>query len=60
MSLVDRLRGGDALHQEAVEALQALGEFSEYVLSDDKRAIAFVQWQRAKRSHLAPTPEEPK
>lgn len=47
MALVDRLRNGDKLHREAAAAL---GEMSEYVLSDDERALAFVKWRRTKGS----------
>ena len=50
MSLVDRLRKGDELHREAATALEAFGEFSEFVLSDDARGLAFVRWQRTKGS----------
>ena len=48
--LIDRLRKGDELHREAAGALTAFGEFSEFVLSDTERGLAFVQWQRAKGS----------
>ncbi len=43
MALVDRLRNGDALHREAADALVAFGSFSEFVLSDDERSLAFVR-----------------
>lgn len=57
MSLVDRLRKGDELHREAAAALEHFGLFSEFVLSDDKLGLAFVQWQRTKGSDSATTPE---
>ncbi len=50
MSLIDRLRKGDELHREAADALEHFGLFSEFVLSDTKRGLAFMQWQRAKES----------
>ena len=52
MTLTKRLRNGDALHREAADALEALGPMSEFVLSDDERGLAFVQWQRSKGSHF--------
>lgn len=59
MTLTKRLRNGDALHREAADALEALGAMSEFVLSDDERGLAFVRWQRAKRSvsEQPPAPE---
>ena len=54
MSLIDRLRKGDELHREAAGALEHFGLFSEFVLSDTKRGLAFMQWQRAKGSVSAP------
>ena len=53
MSLIDRLSKGDELHREAVTALEHFGLFSEFVLSDTERALAFVKWQRTKGSDSA-------
>ena len=44
--LIERLREGDELHREAAKALIVWGTMSEYILSDDDRALAFVKWQR--------------
>ena len=46
--LIKRLRNGDALHREAADALVTFGAFSEFVLSDTERGLAFVRWQREK------------
>ncbi len=50
MSLVERLRKGDELHREAAAAIEHFGLFSEFVLSDTERGLAFVQWQRTRPS----------
>ena len=57
MPLIDRLRKGDELHREAAAALEHFGLFSEFVLSDTERGLAFVQWQRSKSSPKTTTPE---
>lgn len=54
MSLIDRLHKGDELHREAAAALEHFELFSEFVLSDNERSLAFVQWQRAKSSPKDP------
>ncbi len=57
MSLINRLRKGDELHREAAAALKHFGLFSEFVLSDTERGLAFMQWQRAKGSVIDPLEE---
>ena len=47
MSLIDRLQKGDTLHQEAAGVLKLYSQYGDYILSDDERALAFIEWQRA-------------
>ena len=58
VALIERLRAGDKLHQEAAHALAQFEPMAAFVLSDTKRGLEFIKWQRSRPSHGEKSSEE--